>query len=74
MFDDVVYKDKYIWQCSKNEINIREHEISFEAASLGKVWIQWKRTKVLWLNWTERTKLRLTILIYPPMTEEEQKT
>jgi len=35
MFDDVVYKDKYIWQRSKNEINIREHEISFETASLA---------------------------------------
>jgi uncharacterized protein len=35
MFDDVVYKDKFIWQRSKNEINIREHEISFETASLA---------------------------------------
>ena len=34
MFDDVVYKDKFIWQRSKNEINKREHEISFETASL----------------------------------------
>jgi len=35
MFDDVVYKDKFIWQRSKNEINKREHKISFETASLA---------------------------------------
>jgi len=34
MFDDVVYKDKFIWQRSKNEINKKEHKISFETASL----------------------------------------
>jgi len=35
MFDDIVYNEKFIWQQSKNEINIREHEISFENASLA---------------------------------------
>jgi len=35
MCNDIVYKDKFIWQRSKNEINKREHKISFETASLA---------------------------------------
>jgi uncharacterized DUF497 family protein len=35
MFDDVVYKDKFIWQRSKNELNQKRHKLSFEAASLA---------------------------------------
>jgi uncharacterized DUF497 family protein len=33
MYDDVVYKGKYIWYAHKNEINKRKHHISFEIAS-----------------------------------------
>ena len=35
MFDDVIYKGKFIWQQSKNEINKKRHKLSFEAASLA---------------------------------------
>ena len=34
MFDDVVYKGKFIWQRSKNEINKKRHKLTFETASL----------------------------------------
>jgi len=34
MYDDVVYKDKFIWNRSKNILNIQRHKISFETASL----------------------------------------
>jgi uncharacterized DUF497 family protein len=33
MYDDVVYKGKYIWYAYKNETNKRKHHISFETAS-----------------------------------------
>jgi uncharacterized DUF497 family protein len=33
MYDDVVYKGKYIWYAHKNEINKQKHHISFEAAT-----------------------------------------
>jgi uncharacterized DUF497 family protein len=34
MYDDVVYEDKFIWNCSKNELNKKRHKINFETASL----------------------------------------
>jgi len=33
VYNDVVYKDKFIWNCLKNETNKKRHKISFEAAS-----------------------------------------
>ncbi|GMO22740.1 MAG: hypothetical protein Ta2B_01840 [Termitinemataceae bacterium] len=30
---DFIYKDKYIWDENKNEMNKRDHFVSFEAAS-----------------------------------------
>ena len=35
MYDDVVYKNKFIWNRSKNELNKQRHTISFETASLA---------------------------------------
>jgi len=32
MYDDVIYKGKYIWNRLKNEKNRRDHRISFEEA------------------------------------------
>ena len=32
MYDDVVYKDKFIWNRSKNELNKKRHKINFENA------------------------------------------
>jgi uncharacterized DUF497 family protein len=34
MHDDVVYKDKFVWNRQKNKINKQQHSISFEAAAL----------------------------------------
>lgn len=31
--DDVVYKDRFIWNPHKNEQNKQKHQISFETAS-----------------------------------------
>ena len=33
MYDDVVYKNKFIWHRLKNELNIQRHKISFETAT-----------------------------------------
>jgi uncharacterized DUF497 family protein len=33
MFDDVVYRDRFIWHRNKNELNKQKHRISFETAS-----------------------------------------
>jgi len=30
MFDDVVYKDKFIWQRSKNEISFENASLAFD--------------------------------------------
>jgi len=32
--DDVIFKNRYIWNCYKNDINQRKHHLSFETASL----------------------------------------
>jgi uncharacterized DUF497 family protein len=32
MYDDIIYKGKYIWNRLKNERNKRDHHISFEEA------------------------------------------
>jgi uncharacterized DUF497 family protein len=34
IFDDVIYRERYIWAREKNEINKEKHHISFETASL----------------------------------------
>ena len=31
--EDVVYRDKYIWNRRKNEVNIKKHQVSFETPS-----------------------------------------
>ncbi|MCL2412383.1 MAG: BrnT family toxin [Treponema sp.] len=33
--DDIIYKKRFVWACSKNELNKKKHEISFETASLA---------------------------------------
>jgi uncharacterized DUF497 family protein len=33
MYDDVIFKNRFIWNRDKNEINKRKHLISFENAS-----------------------------------------
>ena len=32
--DDVIYKNRYVWNRYKNDLNQRKHHLSFEAASL----------------------------------------
>jgi len=32
--DDVIYKNRYIWNQYKNDLNKRKHHLSFETASL----------------------------------------
>ena len=32
--DDVIYKNRYIWNRHKNDLNQRKHHLSFEIASL----------------------------------------
>jgi len=32
--DDVIYKNRYIWNRYKNDLNQRKHHLSFETASL----------------------------------------
>jgi len=32
--DDVIFKNRYVWNCYKNDINLRKHHLSFETASL----------------------------------------
>ena len=34
MYDDVIHKEKFVWNRAKNEKNKKEHKISFEAATL----------------------------------------
>ena len=33
--DDVVYKNRYVWNRYKNDLNQRKHHLSFETASLA---------------------------------------
>ena len=33
MYDDVIYKNRFVWNREKNEINKSKHHISFETAS-----------------------------------------
>ena len=33
--DDVIYKNRYVWNRYKNELNQRKHHLSFETASLA---------------------------------------
>ena len=33
--DDVVYKNRYVWNRYKNELNQKKHHLSFETASLA---------------------------------------
>jgi len=33
--DDIIYKNRYIWDSYKNELNQRKHNLSFETASLA---------------------------------------
>ena len=33
--DDVIYKNRYIWNQYKNEMNQQKHHLSFETASLA---------------------------------------
>jgi uncharacterized DUF497 family protein len=33
--DDVIYKNRYVWNRYKNELNQRKHYVSFETASLA---------------------------------------
>jgi len=32
--DDIIYKNRYVWDNNKNELNQRKHKLSFETASL----------------------------------------
>jgi len=33
--DDVIYKNRYVWNQYKNDLNQRKHHLSFETASLA---------------------------------------
>ena len=33
--DDVIYKNRYVWNRHKNDLNKRKHHLSFETASLA---------------------------------------
>ena len=33
--DDVIYKNRYVWNRYKNDLNQRKHHLSFELASLA---------------------------------------
>jgi uncharacterized DUF497 family protein len=33
--DDVIYKNRYVWNRFKNDLNQRKHHLSFETASLA---------------------------------------
>ena len=33
--DDVIFKNRYVWNRFKNELNLRKHHLSFETASLA---------------------------------------
>lgn len=35
MYDDVIYKEKFIWNRVKSEKNKKDHKISFETAALA---------------------------------------
>ena len=32
MYDDVIYKEKFVWNRQKNKLNKQQHKISFETA------------------------------------------
>ena len=35
MYDDLIYKEKFIWNRTKSEKNKKDHKISFETATLA---------------------------------------